>query len=304
MNLQSKINATPDGGTLNLGNAVYDIDLDPNKEYPAAIVDVRHDLTIIGNGAQIRVRPSTLRHRPALLVRGKNVKLLGDVTIVGPRPNNAGWDASREAQHGIETQGAVGFKCEWTVKNVYGNSLSAGKRVTSGKPDRWSSGLDLDMHSIQAGRQHINFDAAEHVRLKLQGDTCVRSAVDIEPPGSKGGCRDLYWYDSDLRGHFFFALANKGAGSDTSCSDIHLDGVRCHGQAFGVRVVPVTGSRRQRYTLENCSSDVTTHIPTLTFWHVDGIVIRNITQPIDKGVELARFNDCTNFVCPYPYVAG
>lgn len=293
--LQELIDRTPNGGTLDLGQGTYSVGDDPTEEIPAFVGDNRHGLTITGDGATILARPSSLRHRPAFLVRGTRVTLAGDVGIVGARDTGEPYDPAREAQHGIELQGATSFDSSWHVQHVYGSSYYIGKRV-GGPVDRWSERITVhDFTSVEAGRQHIAAQAVDGLtvtRAKLHG--CTHAAFDVEPPGTDWGCRHLTWSDTDLYGPFTFAFANLGLGTSTSCSDITLERIRCHGQPFRARIVPQPGTRRQRYAFVDCSSDTQITSPPITAWYVDGLTVTGLAQPRPRGVDPVHANYCTD----------
>jgi hypothetical protein len=296
--LQDLVNGTPQGGTLDLKGATYTVGgvAGENPTYPWFIPDTK-SLTIVGGGAHIVVQPGTLNRR-GLLVRGSNVKLLGDVTVHGDGPDVARYSYSHEFGHCVELQGAVNFESTWKVENGWGNGYYVGKRTFSDKtPERWSQGVVLhDFTSAHMGRQHLALQAVHGVSVsKATMTDAARSAVDIEPPGSNWGCDHLLWTDTDLTGGFEYALANLGNGNQGGVHDITLDGIRCHGQYFGVMVDPPASTRRQNYTFKNCTSDTKANHTPIRVYNVDGLTVHNITQPLGTPA-LVQAVGCTGVV--------
>lgn len=307
--LQDLINGTPQGGTLDLKAATYPIGGPTVDSLYATFVADTKPVTITGEGAHIVLQPG-VHHQRALMVRGPNVKLLGDVTVHGAGPDVANYSYSHEFGHAIELQGALNFESTWKVTNAWGNGyFLTTRRMNGTAPDRWCKGVKIhDYTSAHCGRQHIAVDAAddwEAWNFDWKDAAQPRAAIDIEPPGSAWGFHRGHVHHGTAEGFDFF-LANGGNGNTGGCADLEIDHVDVKGQYFGVRVVPPADTRRQNYNIHDVSSDTKANHAAMTFWNMDGVTLHNVKQPMAGGVELARFNHCTGIVTDpgVPIVTG
>lgn len=307
--LQRLVNGTPSGGLLNLGkDKTFKVGEDPLEEYPFFLGDAGNkQITITGQNCHILVGPTKLDHRPTMMVRG-GTRLLDDVTVHGYSPPGQTYDDHRAFKHCIELQGPQGFECTWNREETWGAGIQIGKRVIQGKPNRWTKGLWIHGSNGSEGmkKQHVAINNLIDGKIEINNwKDCGHTAIDVEPPGSDAGCQHLVVGPGDLYAPYDFVFGNKGKGGPGSCNDITFRGIRCHGQWFNVRSVPTNDPpvHRTNYLFEDCESDIIANISTMTFWYVDGLIIRRIKQRMTPNVKMARFNHCTDFECDVPYVS-
>lgn len=199
-NVQDLIAATPAGGTLDLGAGSYTAG-SPIPTWDKPAIRAEKPLTIVGDGAEIHVTRSSAYGRKTLRVRGPNVHLLGDVTLVhddyltGDRPD-------LEGQSGINFEGASDFVCTWSVHAAAGTNYYFA-RDAAGEPCRrgW---LD-SIRSTRAGRQHLAFQAIEGLGMtSYLLDSIVagnqHSAMTFEPNGAADRCKNVHARNGILRG--------------------------------------------------------------------------------------------------------
>lgn len=279
--LQGLVDKTPAGGTLDLGTKHFDI---------TESVIVHGPITITGKGAGIALGPSPLRELPNFICRGPGVVLTGSVTLVGSKPTGVGYEARREAQHGLELQGVTDFSCDgWRIQNTRGDAVYVGKHN-----DRWSQNVSLsNIVTNEIGRQHVSLVAVHTANIQhFHLAAGYRSVFDIEPPGHDWGASDVVIAHGRVTSTHGFLLACKGVGD--MVRNVHLNEVVCHNRLVNAMVVPPDGKRRQQFAITNCTSDVRAHSTPLRFHNIDGLIIEGNTMPVDRGVVPAVAQGCTN----------
>lgn len=280
--LQALVDATPAGGTLDLAGRTFT---------SAVPVMVRGPIKIVGNDARILTAASKARVWPNLIIRGAGVQFSGRVFVEGSKPDGAGYDPDREAQHGVELQGVTDFSMSgWRVVNTWGDAVYVGKHN-----GRWSSRVTVeDFGSEEIGRQQITLAAVRDVLItNFTLASGNRSVFDLEPPGHDWGAQRVRITDGTVRQPHGYLLACKGVGASGSVRDVHFSHIRGHGRAISAMVDPPLGTRRANFSFLSCESDTLVHSTPLRFNRCDGVLVRDVSQPIDRGIDLVHANDCT-----------
>lgn len=293
--------AVSPGSTIDLGqNTGYALTPTPNAS--RAFLLGQKPLTITGDGVEIHVPPSLLRERPGLSVRGPNIHLEGDVTLVFPDEPR---DPLLEGQHGIELLGAHDCTIGWKVRNQQGTGLYFGKdpRVDSDPVlhANWCQRIVVPptFSSTNAGRGHIELQAIigariDHPHMDTAGHG--HSAIGFESNGHDWGCHDVTIVSPTYRGNMGFALS-LGSGSTTqpphnASGVILLDGVS--EQPFGIHLDGGT-QRMGPVVIGRCRGGGVMNTPQVRAWHIDHLYIVEYHQRTSMGSPF-DLHDCPDAV--------
>ncbi len=282
--LQQLVDNTPVGGRLDLGARRFDID---------ESVVIRGPITVVGGGASIHLAPSPIRSLPTVQCRGAGIKLHGSVIVFGSKPVGAPYDATLEAQHGIELHGVSNFLLDgWRIENTRGDAFSFGK---AGNGD-WCRNVTLtNFSSNEIGRQQVSFDAVRTATLSLFNlRASYRSVFDIEPPGGDWGATDVLITQGRIHSSNGNLLSSLGVGTTDSVKNITLSHLTCIDQAVSARISPPVGVRRSNISITDCTSTQTIEQTPIRVNAIDGLLIARNTQPVAHGTAPVSAVDCTS----------
>lgn len=294
------IAAAKPGSTIDLGkNTGYQ--LTPTPTAPRAALLGQKPLTITGDGVELLIPHSPLRERPGLSVRGPNVHLVGDVTLVFPdEPRNA----KLEGQHGIELLGAHDCTIGWKTRNQQGTGLYFGKdpRLPADPTHaNWCQRITVlpTFSSTNAGRGHIELQAIVGATIDtplLDTAGHGHSAIGFESNGHDWGCHNVTIKRPRYRGNMGFALS-LGSGS-TSQPDhnatnvVLLDGVS--EQPFGIHLDGRT-QRMGPVVIGRCRGGGLMNTRQVRAWAIDHLYIVEYHQRTSMG-DPFELHDCPNAV--------
>jgi hypothetical protein len=293
--LQARLDATPDGGTLRLkSGAEYLVN-------GILWIDRRSDLTIEGNGATLHVPepcglgcgPNGRGWRRTVWIRDSSNIQLRNLNVVGPT-GGAVLDPAYEGEHGFIIEGGRDIALRnVTVTHVGGDGFYIiPSKSTGGR----TSDVTIDGAVVQDVGRHgmgiIDGDAITLTRSLVDG---VRSFVDIEPHLPTNLVTDVRITHNRVgeTRNVFFAAAGSGVVRDVA--------VR-HNHAFGAPLQMGIGNRaskppRSDFDISYNSSDVPLHLPYVNLVRVTGVeglrFVGNV-QPFEsvKQAALRDYGSC------------
>lgn len=280
--LQDLIAQTPAGGTVDLGSATWTIGSDdPDNDRPC--LRLKKPFTLIGDGAEIHVTRSRTRDRKTLRVRGPNVQLLGDVTIV----HDDYLDGNREdleGQSGIEFQGATDFVCDWKVHAAAGTNYYFGRDPVAGTPCQ--RGTMTGIVSSRAGRQHMAFQCIDGLTIiDYTWDSLVagtqHSASTFEPNGHLDLMKNVVATNGVLMGDRAWSFSSSSEYPHQpmyALDNVVFDGLTSPDLPLTAKLGSPPGTRKHGFVARDWHGHSELHRAGFVMQGVDGLVIENYRQ--------------------------
>lgn len=290
--LQEMVSDAKPGDIIDLGSGDYSLGTSPLTQYPLRIGG--KNLTITGNGAHINVGKSSLRSRPAIMIRGAYISLLGDVTV---HHQKIAKRDDLEAQHGIELQGADNPTIAWKIEEAQGTSYYVGKNPITNAPCK--NVKLVSPSSVNPGRQHIALQAVQKASItKPYMDNCGigHSSIVFEPNGHTDMCQDVLITDGLYKGNTGWCFGSLGLGDHQPYYNLaRVKMINMHSKGLmNIRIAHGIGQRRGPFGAYNCSGEQVANLPTVHCQGVDGLTIVDYFQPASKGVNVfGDIRDCT-----------
>jgi len=283
--LQSRINATPDGGTLTLeAGAKFRVD-------GTLRISNRRNFTLNGNGASIYAITSADRNRRHVsILNGSNIRVIG-LTVLGANPNAGTGDFAyrpdREAQHAFEVLGSKTVElANLKAYDVYGDFVYIGLGATA------ASNVSVhDNTFARNGRQGVTVTAGLNVLIERNNISEVRrTTFDLEP-NSPAWVVDGVTIRSNSIGtgrlNFLSAVGNGPVNRVTVASNV------LRGKSLNALVRAPEGTRRTGWSFTGNSSDLVFGTPSMAalhFFGTDDISVTGNYQPLQAGRSMVGVN--------------
>jgi len=294
--LQSFINSQPDGTVINFNPGVYRLDR-------GLFISGRHNLVFVGNGATLRAAGSnTLIAASPFLIDGAN----SDIVVRGfviegnnPRTGTSIYDPGGENQQGVAVYGGARIEITGnTIRKTWGDAIYANEKDTT---HSWVDGLWVHGNTITTvGRNGFTMNGAKNPLLEANSlDQIGGSVLDIEPDTSYQGVTNLVmrnntvgsWGLSPLYTMHFVACANNTSGVGAVIRGISITGNRVTQGApnstntnnAGGLSTWIGKSRTSSVVFTDNTTTKSGGGPVLIFEHIDGLTVRNNSQPVSSG---------------------
>jgi len=282
--MQSLLAHAPDGSIIKFQkNARYRVER-------TLTLHNRRDLTFEGNGATIFATKRGASDRSQIYVkRGFNI-VFRDLTVRGVHPNGGTSEGAYverlELQHGFKFLSTAGAELDHvTVTDVYGDFVYLGRDGRLKLPCR-----DIWIHDstfARNGRQGIAVTDARNVIIERNHfDETRRSTIDLEPNTRSWHVSNVFIMNNTVgEGRLLFVASHGGGPVD----DVVISGNVLRGHGLGIDVLPPEGDRRSNWVVTGNRSDTPVHSHPIRFFSVDGVVVKNNTQPVigtDPGLVL------------------
>jgi hypothetical protein len=151
----------------------------------------RSGLTLDGNGATLFAATPGGPERAAIRLIGGRRWTLRNLTVVGAKPSDAGFDPSPQWQHGVGLRGVRGVRGATlrnvSVRDVWGDGIYIGLSTTG---PTWSRDVSIiDSGSLSTGRMAVAVTAGRNVlgprwRLVAAGPEHLRHRVPTARPAA------------------------------------------------------------------------------------------------------------------------
>jgi hypothetical protein len=245
----------------------------------------RRNLTLQGNGATIFATKRGAFERSQIWVkRGENI-VFRNLTVRGVHPNGGtsedAYVEKLETQHGFRFEGTDGAELDRVkVTDVYGDFVYIGRELHRTKvPSRniWIH----DSTFARNGRQGVAVTAANNVVIERNHFSQMRrSTIDLEPNSRSWRVSNVFILDNTVgKGRLLF-IASHGQGP---VDDVVISGNKLEGHALTIDALPPEGARRSNWVITNNVSDETVNSRPIRLFAIDGVVVRNNTQPVRGG---------------------
>lgn len=286
--LQAFLATVPDGSTITFeAGAVYQMSV-------GLLVQNRHDLTFLGNGATLLAGPQgTGEEAESLfLLGGVPVRPSTGITIrgfnlVGNSPQPGVYLRGRpEFAAGITIYGGSDIEVDAvTISRVFGDGLTANGGVNG----VWFH----DSHVISNGRNGVAVIAASNVTVeRSQFDTAGYCTFDVEPWAAGTVVRNIAFVNNTAGSWTnTFLSANGNPGTDVQ--SLTVSGNTVTGKSLGT-IIDLE-DRRSNVVFTNNKSLVATAGPVLRLAYIDGLTVTGNVQPLTSGT-LAQISDSTGVV--------
>jgi len=292
--LNAWIATVPDGSTIVFpADGIYRLD-------DGIRLTNRHNLTFVGNGAELRANGSAGTHTdtPFALWGADSGITISGFTIVGNNPSGLYTPAAGENLMGITIFGATDVEIfDNVIRNTWGDCVY----VTSSEDEfgnrTWSEDISIHDNDCSAiGRMGIAIIAAERVQIERNSFTQMSlDVLDIEPDWPNQGATDIEFNDnavgtyahSDLyRSHMVSIVGNAQAPVHRVTMDNNvITGGRQVNALNSAGGVTARGDRPGRTNFVFTNNRSTTPGPghMLVFENVDTLTITGNVQPLTSG---------------------
>jgi hypothetical protein len=245
----------------------------------------RRNLTFQGNGATIFATKRGAFDRSQIWIkRGKNI-VFRKLTVRGVHPSGGtdegAYVRQLETQHGFRFEGTHGAELDRVkVTDVYGDFVYLGRELhRTHVPCR-----DIWIHDstfARNGRQGIAVTAARNVIIERNHFRQMRrSTIDLEPNARGWPVSKVFILHNTVgKGRLLF-VASHGQGP---VDDIVISGNVLEGHALTIDALPPEGERRSNWVVTNNVSDQPVNSRPMRFFGIDGLVVKNNTQPVAGG---------------------
>ncbi len=245
----------------------------------------RRNLTFQGNGATIFATKRGAFDRSQIWIkRGKNI-VFRKLTVRGVHPSGGtdegAYVRQLETQHGFRFEGTHGAELDRVkVTDVYGDFVYLGRELhRTHVPCR-----DIWIHDstfARNGRQGIAVTAARNVIIERNHFRQMRrSTIDLEPNARGWPVSKVFILHNTVgKGRLLF-VASHGQGP---VDDIVISGNVLKGHALTIDALPPEGERRSNWVVTNNVSDQPVNSRPMRFFGIDGLVVKNNTQPVAGG---------------------
>ncbi|MGH8984206.1 MAG: right-handed parallel beta-helix repeat-containing protein [Acidimicrobiia bacterium] len=252
----------------------------------------RRDLTFEGHGATVFATTEGDRERSQWRIVGGAGIVFRNLIVRGANPQGGieeeAYRDDLEAQHGFEIAAVRNLELDRvTVTDVYGDFVLVGPN----SPLTWSQNIWIhDSSFARNGRQGIAVTAGRNVVIERNDIRQTRrSTFDLEPNTARGGAERIHILDNTVGVGRLLFLASHGNGP---VNDVVVSGNKLNGHVLNIDVVPAENDRRARFWITDNTSSTSSVTTPMRFWQIDGVVIRDNTQPVERASEVGvRLND-------------
>jgi hypothetical protein len=254
------------------------------------VVQARHRLTFVGNGATIFATTPGHLWRASVVVEDSSDIAFRDLVVRGANPvaglADAAYQVDKVGQHGFRIGSARNVSLTGvTVTDTYGDLVYLGQRGEErGRPrGPWTDGVVIrDSRFARSGRQGITLVGARNVVIESNSITEARRATfDFEPLAAGAGVEGVVIRNNRIGPGRLLFVAAEGRGP---VNDVTIEGNRLTGHLLAIQVRDLAGGTRRNWRVVGNVGDLVSgnpHGAAMRFFQVDGLEVRGNHQRFD-----------------------
>jgi hypothetical protein len=278
--------AVPDGATIVFpARARYRVE-------QSLVLQNRHHLTIVGNGATIFATSRAPAHRSQWDVIDSSDITFRNITVVGANkaggPSEVAYVRKLEDQHGFRLEAVHGVELDHvSVTDVFGDFVYIGRDQQRRSSDHlWVH----DSTFARNGRQGISVTSAVGVVIERNRIADTRRAViDLEPNARSWKVSDVFVLDNAIGPGRLDFIASHGRGP---VDDVMISRNVLTGHTMTIDVLPPVKQRRANWVVSSNTSDVPIHHRAMRFAAIDGLLVQANRAPLSGAGAVVLTATC------------
>jgi hypothetical protein len=293
--LKSLVNSVPNGSTICFVPGTYTVN-------GRVSFSNRSGITFMGP-ATLKTTTTNRGNLSLFQANSSTSIVYRDLVVDGGRPDPGSYSPSHEFESAFDFRGSSGTVKNVTIRNWGGDAVYVG--ATSSSANAQSHDVMIRNNDIDGtGRMGVAITAGSNVQITGNSlDHIALQAIDLESNYASHSTSNIlvsgntvrrFGLDPHLTPWFFTADVNAGSANHLTIKDNTFIG-----SALTVTIGHWSSTRRSDVTITGNTSNFTGKSPAgnggalMYLWHIDGLTVKNNTQPLASGHFLTNVNDCT-----------